>query len=154
MNDAQCLFVDGKCSKCGRLLPPDWPPDVHVACRSLQPAEAVPIGNGGPGTEATLLLKSLDIAPVAGCDCKGFALQMDRWGVAGCREHFEQIVAHFRQYQSKYGWAAKFKAASLAAVTGLAFKLNWLDPLPDLVTEAIRRAEEKEKAAQRPESSI
>lgn len=104
---------------------------------------------GGPGIELTLLLKSIGINPLIGCPCKAFGQKMDRWGVAGCRHHFDEIVAHFRTYQSKYGWATKFKAASLAAMNGLAFKLNWLDPLPDLITEAIQRAEAKEAADRR-----
>jgi hypothetical protein len=72
---------------------------------------------------------------------------MDAWGVAGCRgEHYQEIVDRFRAYASKYGWATKLKAAALAVKTGLAFRLNPLDPAPGIVDEAIRRAEEKEAA--------
>ncbi len=129
-----------------------FPPAVDIKRIAKKNAERAAGKSGkpaakGPGTEATLLLSSLGIAPLGGCTCKAFARQMDRWGVVGCREHMEEILTHFRKYQAQYGWLAKFKAASLAAVTGLAFKLNWLDPLPDLIAEAIRRAEVKEQAA-------
>lgn len=95
------------------------------------------------------MLATLRIRELPGCDCKGYARQMDRWGVDGCRQHFDEIVAHFRQYAAKYDWATKLKAAAMAAATGLAFKLNWLDPFPDLVNEAIRRAEAEQTARRR-----
>lgn len=97
---------------------------------------------GGPGTEATLLLHSLGISPLGGCDCEGFARKMDAWGVAGCRgEHYQEIVDRFRTYATKYDWATKAKAAMLAVKTGLAWKLNPIDPAPGIVDEAIRRVE-------------
>jgi hypothetical protein len=72
---------------------------------------------------------------------------MDQWGVAGCRgEHHQEIVDRFREIASKYDWATKLKAAALAVKTGLAWKINPLDPAPGIVDESIRRAEEKEAA--------
>lgn len=114
-------------------------PENHVAEAASQK------GRCGPGCHAKRILASLRIQPLPGCDCEGYARQMDEWGVDGCRQHFDEIVAHFREYAALYGWTAKFQAAALAAATGLAFKLNWLDPLPDIIREAIRRAEEAEE---------
>jgi len=71
---------------------------------------------------------------------------MDAWGVAGCRQHFDEITGRFREYAKKYDWITKARAAALAVKTGLAFKLNPLDPAPGIVEEAIRRAVENETA--------
>ena len=88
------------------------------------------------------ILKSLDIQDDAACDCKAKAIQMDLWGVAGCRKNFNTIVGWMRDGQVCWGWAAKLKAAALAVANGLAFKLDWSDPFPGLVEEAIRASPE------------
>jgi hypothetical protein len=68
---------------------------------------------------------------------------MDLWGVDGCRANQEQIVQWMRDGQGRWGWKEKMTAATKAVTTGLAFKLNPLDPYPGLIDEAIRRAEEE-----------
>ena len=147
MTDCMFAKVDDKwkCSLCGYVHARKTSKPPTKNC-SVQYSEPIPKRTGGPGTEATLLLASLGIMPVVGCPCRDFSVKMDRWGVAGCREHFAEIVKHFQDYQVEYGWSDKLKAASLSVLTGLVFKLNWFDPLPDFVNEAIRRAEEKENA--------
>jgi hypothetical protein len=96
-----------------------------------------------PGGHAKLILLSLKIQPIAGCGCDEFAKKMNDWGVSGCRgEHYDEIVARFREYAKKYDWGTKLRAAALAIKSGLAFHLNPLDPAPGIVDEAIRRAEE------------
>jgi hypothetical protein len=102
-----------------------------------------PIGFG-PGTELTAIIKSLGIEASANCGCRAYAEQMDRWGVQGCLERHHQIAEHLRDQKDKWGWGAKFKAAGHAIFTGLAFKLNPVDPYPGLVREAINRAQRKE----------
>jgi hypothetical protein len=97
----------------------------------------------GPGTELRSILESLRLSELPGCGCKSKTRQMDRWGVEGCREHFEEIVGWMREGYEKAGWIPKAKAAVFAATSGLALKLNPLDPFPSLVQEAILRAEEK-----------
>ncbi len=98
----------------------------------------------GPGTELKAILHSLDINPVASCDCNSRANQMDAWGVQGCRDRIDEIVGWMRDGGERWGWVAGFKAASKAVLNGLAFKLNPLDPFPSLVREAINVAERKE----------
>lgn len=126
----------------------DWPPDVHVTCRKqtakLADSDLVSTRElvCGPGCHAKRLLESLKINPILGCDCEAFARKMDDWGVAGCRgEHYDEIVTRFREYAKKYDWRTKLRAAMLAIKTGLACKLDPLDPAPGIVDEAIRRAE-------------
>ena len=72
---------------------------------------------------------------------------MDLWGVAGCRARIDEIVAWMRDGQQRWGWAEKIAAGAKAVATGIAFKINWGDPFPGLIEEAIRRAEEKGEPA-------
>lgn len=95
----------------------------------------------GPGAELTALLAELDIHDTKGCDCKSKARQMDNWGPAGCREHFQEIVDWLRESAKRLGWLARLVLAAKAIATGLAFRLDPLDPCPGLVREAIHRAD-------------
>jgi predicted O-methyltransferase YrrM len=95
----------------------------------------------GPGTELKKMLSDLGINPSSSCDCNTKANQMDAWGVQGCKANRDTIIGWLRGGQVKWGWMSKFSGISKAVVSGLAFKLNPLDPYPSLVDEAIRRAE-------------
>ena len=103
---------------------------------------------GGPGTEMKAMLAGLGVNPGPTCDCNAKAVQMDLWGVEGCRANRNTIVGWLRDNAPRWGWADRVKAAANAVINGLAFKLNPLDPFPGVLDEAIRRAEEKEKAAE------
>jgi hypothetical protein len=112
--------------------------------RPAEPVHAWAPGYG-PGTELKGLLAQLDIMPGPNCDCNAKARQMDLWGVAGCRLNYDVIVGWMREGAPRWRWQDKLAAAARAVATGIAFKLNPLDPYPGLVTEAIRRAEERQK---------
>ncbi len=114
--------------------------------RPAQPVYFKPPGKG-PGTELKAILKTLGILENPTCDCNRKANQMDEWAVEGCRAHFDEIVGWMREGQGKWGWKDKLTAAANAVKTGLAFKLNWSDPFPGLIEEAIRRAAEREQGA-------
>ncbi len=98
-----------------------------------------PFGQG-PGTELHKLLASLNIKSSANCDCNAKAEQMDRWGVEGCITNRELIISWLREGQQRWGWSPILGAIRPALLSGLAFKLNPLDPIPGLVDEAIRLA--------------
>lgn len=104
--------------------------------------EAIPIG--GVGTELTTILSSIGINP-SNCRCKERASLMNGWGLEGCREKKDEIVAWLRGEYKRVGWATVLAAVTKAIATGLAFRLSITDPVPDLVEEAIRRAEEKSR---------
>jgi hypothetical protein len=55
----------------------------------------------GPGTELRELVPKF--FERGKCTCKSYAAQMDRWGVKGCEERFDEIVAHLVSQAS--GWA-------------------------------------------------
>jgi hypothetical protein len=99
---------------------------------------------GGPGTELQALTASLGLKPIAGCQCRARAHQMDEWEVSGCLVHFDEIVAWMREAYNAASWAQKWRAKGNAVFSGLALEIDWQDPLPDLVTLAIRRAHAKE----------
>lgn len=95
----------------------------------------------GPGTELTKLLKEFGINSQEGCACKSRALTMDQWGVKGCKEKREEIVAWLREEAGKRSWTEKLKAATIAIAQGIAFQLDVSDLYGSLVDLAIRRAE-------------
>lgn len=115
------------------------------ADRPEEPVHAWPPGFG-PGTEFKRICgEDLGITMPNNCTCNALAVQMDIWGPAGCRTHSDAIVAQIKANQDLWGWTAAFKNFASAAVgslkSGLWRKVNWTDPIPGLVQEAIRRAE-------------
>jgi hypothetical protein len=101
----------------------------------------------GPGTELKKILAALGIQPGPQCTCNARAAQMDAWGVEGCRARRDEIAQWMRDGQGQWGWKDRLAAATKAVQTGLAFRLNPLDPFPGLIDEAIRRAESAEEDA-------
>jgi hypothetical protein len=123
-----------------------------------------PLGKG-PGTELKSILSSVGINSSPNCACNRRMAQMDQWGVKECKEHFDEIVGWINESAVQWGWSKAAEQKVLESsepihqltmteklgigwkslMSGIAFQVNWLDPYPGLVTEAIRRAEEKEK---------
>jgi hypothetical protein len=58
----------------------------------------------GPGTELKRILAMLGITDTSGCGCADMLRRMNRWGVAGCREHRQEIVDHLRAKAAERGW--------------------------------------------------
>jgi hypothetical protein len=101
----------------------------------------------GPGTELKLLLSSIGINPTKECSCHDKILEMDMWGVQGCIDHRQQIIEDLRQGYLEWGWRSRLIYASKAVLTGAIFKIQWPDPFPGLVDQAIRNAAKKEYLA-------
>lgn len=101
-----------------------------------------PLGTGlpAPGTHLHLLISELGGKPTSGCGCAAYAQQMDSWGLEKCRKRKPEIVEHLRKAYKGTSYAALATAIAKCVTSGLAFKLNPLDPLGSLVDEAIRRA--------------
>jgi hypothetical protein len=102
----------------------------------------VSIPQHGPGTELKLLLDSLGLH-AGGCGCEQRVREMNIWGIEGCKTNREKIIAWLQTEKSKRSWSEKILAGYHAISLGLAIKLNPIDPIPGLVDEAIRRAEDK-----------
>lgn len=93
----------------------------------------------GPGSWLKAIFAELGFS---GCQiCGERAAEMDRWGVEGCRERFDEIVAWLRESAEQLGWGERFKLLGRATASGWLLRVNWLDPIPSLVKEAIKRAE-------------
>jgi hypothetical protein len=103
----------------------------------------------GPGTEMFEMLQEIGVTERPNCTCKSTALQMDRWGVAGCREeqNFQWILEQVNHNAANWSWTEKLQIAATAALDTKNWKLAWrLNPLDlnrSLIEEAIRRAEMK-----------
>src|SRR5688572_97818 len=69
-----------------------WLPAEAPGAEARGPGAAA----GGPGTELKRLLAELFLVASPGCACNKKAMQMDAWGVAGCRERREEIVGWLR----------------------------------------------------------
>lgn len=102
-----------------------------------------PLGSGLPavGSELMLMVDRIRLQNVPGCRCREMARKMNGWGVDGCREHRAEIVEHLKAAYKETSWADFAAASAKAIASGLAFKLNPLDPFGSLVDEAIRLAE-------------
>jgi len=99
----------------------------------------------GVGTNLKTLLARLGVRPHPDCSCELLAELMDDLGPEGCREHRENLLKLMRKNQKKYGWADYLKAGTNMIMLGWIFKLNPLDPLPDLLDKAIAMTEEQQQ---------
>lgn len=117
------------------------PRTQHSEIQQPPPLTAKPTLGYGPGTELMKLMNSLGIKKKAGCGCAAKAEEMDRWGVAGCRQRREEIAGWLRENAKERGWMEKAKAAALATAQGIAFRLDLSDLYGSLVDLAIQRAE-------------
>jgi hypothetical protein len=85
-------------------------------------------------------LRGIDMG--CGTGCGEAKARMNALGPDGCRREFDALVAKLRENQSKIGLTKRVAAIGLAVWTGLAWKVDPRDPLPGMLTEAIRLAEE------------
>jgi hypothetical protein len=97
----------------------------------------------GPGTELKAILQDLGLEPRGSkCSCDSHVAQMNRWGVAGCREHRDQIIGWLDEARQATGWRETL-GAGFNALWKRATYIRIGDPIGSLINEAIRRAEEK-----------
>lgn len=107
-----------------------------------------PLGYG-PGTEMFNMLKDIGVTDKPGCTCKATAEQMDRWGVAGCREpeNFKWILEQVNANAANWKWSEYLAIAAKNVLNPSSWKLAWtIDPLNihrSLIETAINLAEQK-----------
>lgn len=92
------------------------------------------------GTELKLLFQSIGIHPRYDCSCFALIARMNRIGVDGCRVEFEDLVLQLEDNAKRYNWKRRVSAANKALASGLAFRVNWLNPIPSFLDIAIERA--------------
>lgn len=95
-----------------------------------------------PGDALATLIRELGLRrrgePRCG-RCDEGAKLMNQWGVEGCHARREEILSWLRGEAEALTWLETLKAASRAALGGLAFKLDPFDPAPGILDEALRR---------------
>jgi hypothetical protein len=95
---------------------------------------------GGPGTEFRKLAAQIGVKRKADCKCDALERRMDFFGVEGCRDRREELLAALRESYTAYGLADKLRAAVNAVASGLAFEIDPRDPVASLFELAIERA--------------
>lgn len=163
MSDLDCSEFVGRlldlCTGIGHDGRPDPRPESVEAFRKSR-GRAVPgspvlsvteirndVTGEGPGTELKQVFESLGIRQKSGCLCNIILRRMNNAGPEGCRSQRNELVEQIRTNATQFGirhWAG---AAARAVASGIAFRINPVDPIPGLFDEAVRRAEEKEKNA-------
>lgn len=100
------------CEKCnanivGETCPICRKPGIQSvpARRKLSSKVNTPLG--GPGTELEQIIPSIFKSKT--CSCRNYARRMDRWGVEGCEQRFDEIVSHL---------CSQAKSRSIFAVLG------------------------------------
>lgn len=121
------------CRKCGRAILGVAP--VHCVCGHVIESPVMPIASAGPGTELSKLIP--EFFKSESCGCKEYSAKMDRWGIAGCEERFDEIVSHL------VAQAKKHKLTKLLGPVNRIVATKWL-------TMAIENA--KEAKSKRPEN--
>lgn len=91
------------------------------------------------------ITQELELKPPKGCSCHDLQLRMDVLGVDGCRKEFTELKAEISLNLDKWGWTEFFSNFATGLVkaisTGIAWRLNPIDPIGSLLREAIKRAE-------------
>ena len=98
----------------------------------------------GVGSQLWRLLTSLGVQHHTDCSCLILAKAMNILGPERCREEREALLEEMEKNKVRYGWATYLRAGVNALLTGVAFKIDPRNPLPGLLDEAIRLAEEQQ----------
>jgi hypothetical protein len=96
----------------------------------------------GPGTELKATLKAMGVPPCQ--QCVEAAKRMNALGVAGCREHLDELAAEMLPRAME--WIAKQHPWIHALMPNVVQEIEATRRITNLITEAINAAEEKEKA--------
>lgn len=117
----------------------------------------------GPGTQLSRVLKEVfGVTSSPTCDCRAMADQMDVWGVKGCRENYEELKSRIESSYQRWGWGEAIsktdnpddhegptrtqgigKSIFKAVFSGVAFKINPINPVPGLINYAIELEEKR-----------
>lgn len=114
------------------VIPDSGKPDEHRP--NPKPKELV-------GNAFETVVRSIGINKLGGCGCGSAKGEMNRLGIAGCRRERDRLIDRLRENARRVGWMQKLIAVPLSVWTGLAFKVNPLDPLPGMFDEAVRITE-------------
>jgi len=132
-----CDFTTGVCPDCDATAAPG----TLRNCPKKMPRVRLPRQhNELVGNALIDLFQILRIKKRPGCNCDAIAASMNMLGVAGCREHRDELLAALNENYDLYGLGDKMVAAASSITSGLFWRINLFDPLGSLLDEAIRRA--------------
>jgi hypothetical protein len=94
----------------------------------------------GVGDSLREIIRMLGFKPKEGCRCPETILEMNLDGPDGCERNFDCYVGKLRKAYAETTTAEATRGAFTALFSGLAFKLDWTDPIPSLIRLAIERA--------------
>lgn len=109
---------------------------IAEALTWMKPCDKRPLE---PGSQLRQIFRLLNVKEKEGCHCSEKYIQMDQWGVDGCKEHFDEIVAWLKEGIKEYDWGDVVAASLLFLPRGI--KVNPFDPFTSLVRLAITRTE-------------
>jgi hypothetical protein len=95
-----------------------------------------------PGVGDTLreIFRHLRFKAKEGCGCAEMIREMNQLGPDGCEKNMECFVRKLRKSYETTTTTEAVCGAFAAVTSGLAFKLDWTDPIPSLVRLAIERS--------------
>lgn len=105
----------------------------------------------GPGTELKGILSRLGLNPKAGCSCEAIAREMDSLGPDGCALAIDRFVTTIDQNKEKWGWNVghAISTGAKAIMSGLALKINPIDPIRSVIKLAIAKSRKQDSPAPR-----
>lgn len=122
-----------RCRICRREVLTKSTGHVRAVCGAPRPPP-------GPGSMLARILAELGVKPTKKCGCKKFAAKMDRLGVEGCQARRIELARALQEKSGEFG-LTDFLSAGLAVIkSGMALRINPLNPFLSLVDLAIERA--------------
>lgn len=119
---------------------------VH-ACRDGMPPRSPSVAaSSNLGISLASIISSLDVKKTAGCNCDEMMARMNAWGIEGCEEHREEILAHLNKAYAELNpsWADQARMGAKALAMGIV--INPFDPAGSLLNAAIERARKNQPA--------
>ena len=122
-------------------------PPSHGPYKMAPPSRRLKSSTGrkGVGDHLEDITSELKIRMRQGCKCKSLSAEMNRLGPNGCRKNRTRLVSGMKKNAQQYTLVDIMTAAIMAIKTGLAWKIDLLDPYGSLLDEAIRRTEKQFK---------
>lgn len=124
------------CVKCGRshLFKSPDPSKVSMECGIVGELPGV-------GTLLRGIFSEMTIVPVKKCGCAKIAQEMDTEGPDWCMAHRHELATRIYEKSSISEWIQAFASLPTNIQSGLAFRINPLNPVVSLIEEAVRRYE-------------
>lgn len=93
-----------------------YPGEVKEKIEASREKQSVTINvRGKPGSSLKLILHRAGVIGEEGCGCDDYAMLMDLWGVNGCEQRIEEIIAHLNS--QNVSWFDMLRVAKAGYLT-------------------------------------